>query len=161
MWKKFETETEGGGVRHSREGEVVCVRKRVILNRCFHTGEHFTRLPSVLFNPDVFLARLLNLSLLLLCLWRWMVLSAVWEWRGVSELMGHSCPPSPVHIFPMGMHLHTCRENMHTHTFQWIHGSLVSWTQCHIPSLLKNTRSPKLTCTIATKWVEFTQSPQG
>lgn len=104
-----------------------CMYERV------HTEERFTRLPSVLFNPVVILKScLVNLSLLLLYLWSWVVLSVVWEWSGVSELMWHSCPSSPVHIFPLGIHLHTCTKNTHL-PFTRICGPQVSWTQCHIP----------------------------
>lgn len=71
----MEGDTEGGReTRRLRErGRGVYARKRSFLNRCLHcfivcvykavhTEEHFTRLPSVLFNPVVVLSCLGNLS---------------------------------------------------------------------------------------------------
>jgi len=140
---------EGGGERHTEGGrrwgreneKCLCKRRSWIdaytallyIYKGVHSEEHITRLPSVLFNPVVIpKSCLVNLSLLLLYLWSWIVLSAVWEWSGVSELIWHSCPSSPVHIFPLGTYLHTCTKNTHL-PLRWIHGPLVLWTQCHIP----------------------------
>lgn len=128
-----------------------CVYKGV------HPEELFTRLPSVLFNPVVILKScLVNLSKLLLYLWSWIVLSAAWEWSGVSELIWHSCPSSPVHIFPLGTYLHTCTENTHL-PLRWIHASLVLWVQRHIPSFsLQHAHTVTLLSNaLATKLVKF------
>lgn len=124
QWRKFSKErgrrwreggkegaSEGGG-DYARKGHFRIDAYTALLYILYgvHAGEHFTRLPCVLFNPAVVRHCLVNLSLLLLYLWSWIALSAVWEWSGVSELIGHSCPSSPVHIFPSGIYLHTCTE---------------------------------------------------
>lgn len=141
QWKKFWMET--GRSETHWEKDTVKQRERERAKRCLcikrshfelmltllrgkytgvHSEEHFTRLPPVLFNPVAILRSCwVNLSLLLLYLWSRIVLSAVWEWSGVSELIWHSCPSSPVHIFPLGTYVHACTKT-HTDVYAWSPG---------------------------------------
>lgn len=132
--KEMERDTEGG----RREG---WVRKRSLSKKrsflgactallCVFTGvyaeENFTVLPSLLSSIDVIASCSPGLSLFLLYLWKQTAVSAVWEWSGVSEIIGHSCPLSLscAHI-SLGCIFCTMHKNTHL-TLKWIHGLFFS-----------------------------------
>lgn len=132
-------------MRKLREGNILSVYARrgcfwvdanhtlFFIYKGVHNEEHFACLPFVLFNSAVVLKScLVNLSMLLLYLWSWITLSAIWEQSGVSDLLWRNCPFSPQRILPLSIYLHTYTK---TYTFNW--HPLMWWTQCHVPFFSK------------------------
>lgn len=76
--REGDEEAEGEGGDYARKGHfrIDACTALLYIFRGVHTDEHFTRLPSALFNSVVVPSCLVNLSPLYL--WSWIALSAVW-----------------------------------------------------------------------------------